>query len=932
MLLRKADRASRNIGDFVEFVIKEQVTRRPIKVTPHQRVGLDFARDHARCVRIWPAGASKTALTVGETLFMLGTDPTSRGMIVSKTQDIASKTVRVVRDYIDNSPELHLTFPKLKRSPGNAWRDDRIVVDRPEGIPDASLAAVGIGGSIQGSRLNWAIIDDILDFENTSTEEGRKKVISFILSSVISRLDPSGARLIMNNTAWHPHDAVHYLAERFASLRMTITGDIHVHDDPGRIRAGLAPWDHPLLRPKYADGEDYTCRLVREGYPDLENSIPLFPERFFFVPWELPDGTTLPPAKTMDEAIERALIDIETKRRELGPGEFNRMHMGIARDDSTAFCKEEYIETCKKAARDAKHFEMVSRYEGPNPTFTGIDLAIGLGEEHDETAFFTFEVLPDRRKKILDIEIGRWVGPEIVAKMIKKQAAYNSVCRVENNGCFSPETNVLTKRGYVPIRDVVIGDLVWTHAGRWRPVTNVLTSSSKALVHARPKGGIGVRATLNHWFEIRNGGRTSGRGGGHFVPAGAPQWVSVGLVEPLAYAHVAVPKWEPLPPVLSLLANRRATARDVEVDQEIAIFLGLWMAEGHTTPGQVVFTFARKEEYLAEFVERVSRRLVPGKATRSFGEGTCRVTISSKQLASALRPFGKSSAKCLPLEWMGWPLELRLALVRGWLVGDGCVTANNVHHASKSLVLCGSTISRNWAMFVRSTMLEVGLRPTIAAKPSRPSKFGDRVVETRHPTFVIQLNQEDGGRFSETFISEIERVRWTELPKWSGRRANACVVHDDLGAWTKLKVERGEFEPHDAEVFNLEVEEDHSFVVEDIVVHNAQEFLRQQAINLDASLPIKPHTTGRTKAHPEYGVPGGFVEMANGAWLIPNDRNGRCHPHVQKWIDGCLYYAPAKHTADAVMAWYFAREQAKQWGLLSPPPRKDGGIGRLDLF
>ncbi len=77
--------------------------------------------------------------------------------------------------------------------------------------------------------------------------------------------------------------------------------------------------------------------------------------------------------------------------------------------------------------------------------------------------------------------------------------------------------------------------------------------------------------------------------------------------------------------------------------------------------------------------------------------------------------------------------------------------------------------------------------------------------------------------------------------------------------------------------------------------------------------------------------PGGFAELANGAWLIPNDKHGVCHPMVQKWVDGCLYYAPAKHTDDSVMAWYFAREQAKEWGLLSPPPKgaKAGSAGSL---
>ena len=544
LLMVKAAKARENPADFLGFVMKEQTSKRTIKASPHQRVGLDFMVAHPRCVVMWPAGSSKTFCTAALTLWLLGKDPTTRGAVVSATQNQAKKIVSVVTDYIEHSAELRLVFPHLKRSTrkGDAWRDDQIVVDRPPGIPDPSLVAVGIDGGLPGARLNWIVVDDILTRENTATKEQRAKVLEFLDSTVLSRLDPVGGRVIVNNTAWHPEDLVHVLKNNgWATLIMTITGDVQVFDDAQRMRAGLAPWDHDLLRPKYQEGEDYTLRLVRDHEPDELNDVPLWPERFFVLPWEKADGTVLPPAKTWDEAVERARADIENKRaRHVVAGEFNRLYMNICRDDDTAFCKQEWVDRCKEAARAEGFFDLVSEYRGGNPTFTGVDLAVSPGEENDDCAFFTFEVLPDRRRRILDIEIGQFDGPTIVRKLIQKSAAYNSIVRVENNA--------------------------------------------------------------------------------------------------------------------------------------------------------------------------------------------------------------------------------------------------------------------------------------------------------------------------------------------------------------------------------------------------AQDFIRQFALQLDASLPVKPHTTGRTKAHPEYGVPGGFAEMSNGAWLIPNDKQGRCHPAVQKWIDGCLYYSPAKHTDDALMAWYFAREQAKEWGLLAPLPK--GGQGQ----
>jgi hypothetical protein len=533
LLMLRAAKARESLPAFYEFVIREQTTRKPLRCTPHQRVGLDFARDHSRCVRIWPAGSSKTNLVVAETLFKLGKRPTSRGLILSKTRELAEKILVPIRNYIETSAELRMVFPHLTYSRHEPWNQHKIVVDRPLGIPDASLVAVGLDSSIQGSRLDWMIIDDVIDFLNTNTEEPRKKTIAFI-ESALPRMDPR-AQIVFNNTAWHPEDAVHHFAKKWPSIRMTITGDIHIGDDP---RTPGKYWDHPILRPKYPGTSDPTCRLIRDETPDLMNDVPLFPERFYFAELEMPGDLPREPATTFMQAVEHAQIDIENKRAGMLPGEFNRSFMGVARDDATAFCQLDWVEKCKRAARDMEHFSMLSKFDNSKrlPTFTGVDLAIGLGEEHDDTAFYTFAILEDRRRLILDIEVGKWPGPVIVQKIVQKQRAYDSVIRVENNA--------------------------------------------------------------------------------------------------------------------------------------------------------------------------------------------------------------------------------------------------------------------------------------------------------------------------------------------------------------------------------------------------AQDFIRQQALHLDASMPIKPHTTGRTKAHPEYGVPAGFVEMSNGAWIIPNDRRGQCHPHVQKWIDGCLYYTPSTHTNDAVMAWYFAREQAKEWGMLSPLPKK----------
>jgi len=396
---------------FFEFVMREETTREPIAVLPHQRVLLDFVFAHDRSVNMLPVGHSKTFITAAITLFLLGSAPTTRGLIVSATQEQSAKVLKMVGDYIRESVELGLVFPKLQPSTrrGDQWSQTAITIDRPAGIRDPSLRAVGDGTQgIAGSRLNWIIVDDLLNWENTSTKAQRDKTYHWFDSEVLSRLDPVGARIVLTNTARHPEDVMHRLEKAgWPTMRMDILGNIRFQGDQQERLEGKPAWRHAGLRPA-VPGPHATEWRLKARDPDPTNSTPLWPEKF-------------------------SHAEIATLRQRHLPHEFNQLYLNLCRDDSASMCKAEWIDTCKSAARDAKHFGLVGAYTGPNPTFTGVDLAFRQGEEADYTAFFTFEQLPDGHRKILDVEFGQWDAPTIVDKLFAKHKAYNSVVRVENN-------------------------------------------------------------------------------------------------------------------------------------------------------------------------------------------------------------------------------------------------------------------------------------------------------------------------------------------------------------------------------------------------------------------------------------------------------------------------------------------------------------------
>jgi hypothetical protein len=429
-LNERAAAARESIVAFMEFVMRAEHTRARIRVVPHQRVMLDFIQAHDRSVVIVAIGHSKTFTLVALTLWLLGRDPTSRGVIVCASEAQAKKVLAMVRDYIEGAEgaELGLVFPELRRSSreGDPWTQTAITVERPPGIKDPSLTAVGVDTErVQGSRLSWVIVDDILNQENTATKEQRDKVHQWLDTTIVNRLDPKGAgasdsKLVVTNSPWHVDDIPHRLERAgWPTLRMNIDGDITVQDDVLAWRdarqLGLPwrPWDSDDLRPADPHApptepdKPSRCRLARRKDP--ENRCRLWPERF------------------TDEAVA------DLHRRHPNPIEFNRMYRCIVHDDDLAQCKREWIDLCLENARKAGAYSMAAEYKGEYLTTTGVDLAVSPGEESDDCCFFTVEFRPKGFRRILDIDVGKYSGPLIIKKLFEKHRAYNSIIRVENN-------------------------------------------------------------------------------------------------------------------------------------------------------------------------------------------------------------------------------------------------------------------------------------------------------------------------------------------------------------------------------------------------------------------------------------------------------------------------------------------------------------------
>lgn len=168
-------------------------------------------------------------------------------------------------------------------------------------------------------------------------------------------------------------------------------------------------------------------------YPILdENQVPRWPDRW---------------------PMER----IKKKREELGPLEFARQMLCVARDDTEARFKREWIEWCLQRGVDKDLCYGLKVLPAGVRTYTGVDLAVQRHSASDATVFFDIAVHKNGDREVLNIDAGKWSGPEIVTRMIDHHRRYLSICIVENNAAQDFILQFTRGSSAIPIRPFTTG-------------------------------------------------------------------------------------------------------------------------------------------------------------------------------------------------------------------------------------------------------------------------------------------------------------------------------------------------------------------------------------------------------------------------------------------------------------------------------------------
>ena len=148
---------------------------------------------------------------------------------------------------------------------------------------------------------------------------------------------------------------------------------------------------------------------------------------------------------------------IEDKLVELGPIEFSRQMLCQARDDATSVFKREWVDRCLALGDGRTMATALSVVPPGYSVYTGVDLAVSKRDSADFTCFFTIAIDPFGNRHVLEIDAGKWSGPEIINKLKSVHRRFQSICIVENNAAQDFIVQFARGSSAVPVRAFTTG-------------------------------------------------------------------------------------------------------------------------------------------------------------------------------------------------------------------------------------------------------------------------------------------------------------------------------------------------------------------------------------------------------------------------------------------------------------------------------------------
>lgn len=358
--------------------------------------------------------------------------------------------------------------------------------------------------------------------------------------------------------------------------------------------------------------------------------------------------------------------------------------------------------------------------------------------------------------------------------------------------CIAEDQKVFTSDGWKKIQDINIGDLVLTHKNNWKSVLNVWDNGIQECVKVKGNGSPGIIVTENHKFYTREQFRSDDN-----KNLTDPEWTSVSsfVTTSGSKTHWSSPVYisnnKSTVPLMQKLPKERLMIDDTSNLDWLWLY-GLFLAEGYTCD----FNHHGHNHRRSHWCVNDSECDYVAEKLKAFGlnpqlykheEHSVKVIINSGPIQRWLKENAGSLAHNKFIANWVWdlPEESRQAIFDGMNYGDGSWSEDRRRWEYV-------TVSSDLAFGIKMLAQSLGYVANVRYYDAHESVIEGRTVASKE-SWSVQMTHIDD--FINPHSVRMENLIWSPI--------------------------QGPIESFgERHVYDLEVEDDHSYVVEGIVVSN----------------------------------------------------------------------------------------------------------------
>jgi intein/homing endonuclease len=383
--------------------------------------------------------------------------------------------------------------------------------------------------------------------------------------------------------------------------------------------------------------------------------------------------------------------------------------------------------------------------------------------------------------------------------------------------CFIAGSLVETREALIPIEKVTEDCLVKTHKGNWKRVKKTFKRLYKGDLYELNFQGMpfSVTSTAKHPFlcipEEQLYVGTQGNGHGklsrlspNFITDDnfpTPEWKNADELNEFDYLSYPVYKNNP-------------TAD--QISEDLAYLLGTYIGDGNLIKrklknnvinlnGITITVGKNKNEFLDKLINIVTNLNFKYTIDQNSNISVNRLHIYERSLAILAKRYCNeySHSKKLNNDVFGWSVEAKKSFLAGYLDTDGMI-----HHKFRTGRF--ATVSLQLAYDIRNLLSSLGIASSIFKETTKNSAINGKKINSCGYIYRISIGATSVNTFSK-YSLKAKTLGCDKKP------SNKIFIVND---YLHLPIKEIHSYPSELEVYNLEVEDDESYIVNGVAVHN----------------------------------------------------------------------------------------------------------------